>query len=73
MDKIAQYVRLAAVTGMTGKRWIDVAQQTGGQVADKEQLIRLGLDASQRQQYYDFSAKNFQNCMTGWHRVRLII
>ena len=57
MDKIAQYVRLAAVTGMTGKRWIDVAQQTGGQVADKEQLIRLGLDASQRQQYYDFSAK----------------
>lgn len=57
MDKIAQYVRLAAVTGMTGKRWIDVAQQTGAQVADKEQLIRLGLDASQRQQYYDFSAK----------------
>lgn len=57
MDKIAQYVRLAAVTGMTGKRWVDVAQQTGVQAADREQLIRLGLDTSQRQQYYDFSAK----------------
>ncbi|MDF2043998.1 MULTISPECIES: DNA-protecting protein DprA [unclassified Pantoea] len=57
MDKIAQYVRLAAVTGMTGKRWVDVAQQTGAQAADREQLIRLGLDTSQRQQYYDFSAK----------------
>lgn len=58
MDKIAQYVRLAAVTGMTGKRWVDVAQQIGAGQADREQLIRLGLDESQCQQYYDFSEKN---------------
>ncbi|MER2046369.1 DNA-protecting protein DprA [Pantoea agglomerans] len=58
MDKIAQSVRLAAVTGMTGKRWVDVAQQIGAGQADREQLIRLGLDESQCQQYYDFNEKN---------------
>ncbi|MGC0871005.1 UNVERIFIED_ORG: DNA processing protein [Pantoea agglomerans] len=58
MDKIAQYVRLAAVTGMTGKRWVDVAQQIGAGQADREQLIRLGLDESQCQQYYDYNEKN---------------
>lgn len=58
MDKIAQSVRLAAVTGMTGKRWVDVAQQIGAGQADREQLIRLGLDESQCQQYYDFNKKN---------------
>jgi len=57
MDKIAQSVRLAAVTGMTGKRWVDVAQQIGAGQADREQLIRLGLDESQCQQYYDFNEK----------------
>ncbi|WHQ75865.1 DNA-protecting protein DprA [Pantoea sp. Lij88] len=61
MDKIAQYVRLAAVTGMTGKRWVDVAQQTGAEPADSEQLIRLGLDASQLQQYSDFDEKNIDD------------
>ena len=60
MDKTGQYVRLAAVTGMTGKRWVDVAQQTGAGLADDEQLIRLGLDASQRQQYYEFNEKNIE-------------
>ncbi|WP_422882644.1 DNA-protecting protein DprA [Pantoea agglomerans] len=58
MDKIAQSVRLAAVTGMTGKRWVDVAQQIGAGQADREQLIRLGLDESQCQQYYDFNENN---------------
>ncbi|AOE39224.1 DNA protecting protein DprA [Pantoea agglomerans] len=58
MDKIAQSVRLAAVTGMTGKRWVDVAQQIGAGQADREQLIRLGLDERQCQQYYDFNEKN---------------
>ncbi len=58
MDKIAQSVRLAAVTGMTGKRWVDVAQQIGAGQADREQLIRLGLDESQCQQYYDYNEKN---------------
>jgi DNA processing protein len=58
MDKIAQSVRLAAVTGMTGKRWVDVAQQIGAGQADREQLIRLGLDESQCQQYYDCNEKN---------------
>ncbi|MBE5681754.1 DNA-protecting protein DprA [Pantoea agglomerans] len=58
MDKIAQSVRLAAVTGMTGKRWVDVAQQIGAGQADREQLIRLGLDESQCQQYYDYNKKN---------------
>ncbi|MGC1044047.1 DNA-protecting protein DprA [Pantoea agglomerans] len=58
MDKIAQSVRLAAVTGMTGKRWVDVAQQIGAGQAGREQLIRLGLDESQCQQYYDFNEKN---------------
>lgn len=58
MDKIAQSVRLAAVTGMTGKRWVDVAQQIGAGQADREQLIRLGLDESQCQQYYDYHEKN---------------
>ncbi|WP_313701948.1 DNA-protecting protein DprA [Pantoea sp.] len=57
MDKIAQYVRLAAVTGMTGKRWVEVAQQMSAEVADSDQLFRLGLDASQRQQYFDFDEK----------------
>ena len=54
MDKIAQSVRLAAVTGMTGKRWVDVAQQIGAGQTDREQLIRLGLDESQCQRYDDF-------------------
>ncbi|MGC0905254.1 DNA-protecting protein DprA [Pantoea agglomerans] len=58
MDKIAQSVRLAAVTGMTGKRWVDVAQQIGAGQADREQLIRLGLDESQCQQYCDYNEKN---------------
>lgn len=58
MDKIAQSVRLAAVTGMTGKRWVDVAQQIGAGQAEREQLIRLGLDESQCRQYYDFNEKN---------------
>jgi len=58
MDKIAQSVRLAAVTGMTGKRWVDVAQQIGAGQADREQLIRLGLDESQCQQYDDFNENN---------------
>lgn len=58
MDKIAQSVRLAAVTGMTGKRWVDVAQQIGAGQAGREQLIRLGLDESQCQQYYDYNEKN---------------
>jgi len=58
MDKIAQSVRLAAVTGMTGKRWVDVAQQIGAGQADREQLIRLGLDESQCQQYYDYNENN---------------
>lgn len=58
MDKIAQSVRLAAVTGMTGKRWVDVAQQIGAGQAEREQLIRLGLDESQCQQYYDFNENN---------------
>ena len=58
MDKIAQSVRLAAVTGMTGKRWVDVAQQIGAGLADREQLIRLGLDESQCQQYDDFNENN---------------
>jgi len=58
MDKIAQSVRLAAVTGMTGKRWVDVAQQIGAGQADREQLIRLGLDESQCQQYDDYNEKN---------------
>ncbi|MDH2069809.1 DNA-protecting protein DprA [Pantoea sp. GD03673] len=61
MDKIAQYVRLAAVTGMTGKRWVEVAQQTGAERADSELLTRLGLDASQRKQYSDFDEKNCQD------------
>jgi len=60
MDKIAQSVRLAAVTGMTGKRWVDVAQQIGAGQADREQLIRLGLDESQCQQYDDFNEKNLK-------------
>lgn len=58
MDKIAQSVRLAAVTGMTGKRWVDVAQQIGAGQTDREQLIRLGLDESQCQQYYDYNENN---------------
>lgn len=58
MDKIAQSVRLAAVTGMTGKRWVDVAQQIGAGQTDREQLIRLGLDESQCQQYDDFNENN---------------
>lgn len=73
MDKIAQSVRLAAVTGMTGKRWVDVAQQIGAGQADREQLIRLGLDESQCQQYYDFNKKTLQKSIPGWLRVRLII
>lgn len=58
MDKIAQSVRLAAVTGMTGKRWVDVAEQIGAGQAERDQLIRLGLDESQCQQYYDYNENN---------------
>ncbi|CAH0491086.1 unnamed protein product [Peronospora farinosa] len=35
-----------------------IAHQIGAGQADREQLIRLGLDESQCQQYYDFSEKN---------------
>lgn len=58
MDKIAQSVRLAAVTGMTGKRWVDVAKQIDAGQAERDQLIRLGLDESQCQQYYDYNENN---------------
>ncbi|KAF6664156.1 DNA-protecting protein DprA [Pantoea sp. EKM101V] len=57
MDKIAQYLRLAAVCGMTGKRWLTVAQQLGDAPADSGKLMRLGLDAVQCQQYADLPEK----------------
>ncbi|WP_337012497.1 DNA-protecting protein DprA [Pantoea sp. AS142] len=64
MDKIAQYVRLATVTGMTGKRWVEVAQRIGAGQVDREQLILLGLDASQCQQYYDLPEKKLAEVHT---------
>ncbi|WP_313656346.1 DNA-protecting protein DprA [Pantoea sp.] len=55
MDKLAHYMRLAAVSGMTGKRWTDAVQKTDAGAADSESLIRAGLDENQRQQYNGFS------------------
>ena len=48
MDKIARYVRLAAVSGMTGRRWIEVATQLDAADGD---LLHTRLDAAQRLQY----------------------
>ncbi|MGD9426137.1 DNA-protecting protein DprA [Pantoea sp. NSTU24] len=55
MERLAHYIRLAAVSGMTGKRWVDAVQKTDTGAADPETLIRAGLDANQRQQYDGFS------------------
>ncbi|MGK3144501.1 DNA-protecting protein DprA [Pantoea sp. C2G6] len=61
MDKIAHYVRLAAVSGMTGKRWVRVAEQLDAGQVHTEQLIRLGLDDTQCQQYHDLPEKSIEN------------
>jgi len=48
MDKIARYVRLAAVSGMTGRRWVEMAHQLD---AAGDDLMLAELDDAQRQQY----------------------
>ena len=48
MDKIARYIRLAAVSGMTGRRWVERATQLD---ATDDDLMLSGLDVAQCQQY----------------------
>jgi len=60
MNKLAQYMRLAAVSGMTGNRWVNIAEQLDAERADTEQLIRLGFDKAQCQQYYDLPEKSIR-------------
>ncbi|MFV9689253.1 DNA-protecting protein DprA [Pantoea sp. Ep11b] len=64
MERLAHYMRLAAVSGMTGKRWVDAVQKTEAGATDPEHLIRAGLDANQRQQYDGVSDQTIAGVFT---------
>ncbi|MFB6328838.1 DNA-protecting protein DprA [Pantoea deleyi] len=64
MERLAHYMRLAAVSGMTGKRWVDAVQKTEAGAADPAPLIRAGLDANQRRQYDGVSEQTIAGVCT---------
>jgi len=57
MENIERYLRLSAVAGLTGKRWLDIASALNQTDDTLQVLISAGLNQQQRHQFTQLSSR----------------
>lgn len=73
MQKREQLLRLAAIPGITGRRWLSAAQQLSEDKDVDDVLTLNGFEASQRHYYHHISPVGWRQLRRGWQRARCTI